>query len=60
MTGPEHILDGPGPLAEQLSGLVSPDTAVRCHKPLARRTTLRVGGPADLYVEPAHEKDLRP
>ena len=31
MTGPEHILDGPEPLAQQLSGLVSPDTAVRCH-----------------------------
>ena len=27
-------------------------------EPLARRTTLRVGGPADLYVEPASEADL--
>jgi len=26
-------------------------TVVRRDEPLARRTTLRVGGPADLYVE---------
>jgi UDP-N-acetylenolpyruvoylglucosamine reductase len=31
---------------------------VRRDEPLARRTTLRVGGPADLYVEPATEADL--
>ena len=31
---------------------------VRRAEPLARRTTLRVGGPADWYVEPASEADL--
>ncbi len=45
-------------IAGELAKRVSPDTALRCHEPLARRTTLRVGGPADLYVEPAAEADL--
>jgi UDP-N-acetylenolpyruvoylglucosamine reductase len=58
MTSPERILDRPEPLAQELAGLVSADTLVRCHEPLARRTTLRVGGPADIYVEPAVERDL--
>lgn len=31
---------------------------MRADEPLARRTTLRVGGPADFYVEPASEEDL--
>jgi UDP-N-acetylenolpyruvoylglucosamine reductase len=31
---------------------------VRRDEPLARRTTLRVGGPADVYVEPSDEADL--
>src|SRR5947209_11343536 len=41
-----------------LQGLVSPATVIRKNEPMARRTTLRVGGPADLYVEPADEADL--
>lgn len=45
-------------LAAALAGRLSTDAVVRAHEPLARRTTLRVGGPADLYVEPAHEEDL--
>jgi UDP-N-acetylenolpyruvoylglucosamine reductase len=44
--------------AHELGQLVSADTIIRCNEPLARRTTLRVGGPADLYVEPASEPDL--
>jgi UDP-N-acetylenolpyruvoylglucosamine reductase len=44
--------------ADELAGCVSPSTAIRRHEPLARRTTLRVGGPADIYVEPASETDL--
>jgi len=44
--------------ADELLKLLSAEAAVRCHEPLARRTTLRVGGPADLYVEPAGEADL--
>ncbi len=34
------------------------ETLVRRDEPLARRTTLRVGGPADLYVEPSSENAL--
>jgi UDP-N-acetylenolpyruvoylglucosamine reductase len=50
------------PLTDQtnaaLSALLSADTIVRRDEPLAKRTTLRVGGPADYYVEPASEADL--
>lgn len=42
----------------ELAGRVSPATVISRDEPLARRTTLRVGGPADLYVEPASEPDL--
>ena len=45
-------------LAAELRKLVTSETAVRCREPLAKRTTLRVGGPADLFVEPASEADL--
>ena len=41
-------------LAERLSSA----TVIRRDEPLAGRTTLRVGGPADAYVEPASEADL--
>lgn len=41
-----------------LAGQLSAQSVVRADEPLARRTTLRVGGPADLYVEPAGEADL--
>lgn len=44
--------------AAELEKHVSRETVVRCNEPLARRTTLRVGGPADLYAEPASDKDL--
>jgi UDP-N-acetylenolpyruvoylglucosamine reductase len=47
-----------GPCAALLAGRLSPAAVVRAGEPLARRTTLRVGGPADLYVEPASEADL--
>ena len=62
MTGEEVILERPMNHAEkqaaELADRVSPETLVRGHEPLARRTTLRVGGPADVYVEPASEADL--
>ncbi len=41
-----------------LATLLSGETVVRVGEPLAKRTTLRVGGPADYYVEPASEADL--
>lgn len=34
------------------------DSVARHDEPLAKRTTLRVGGPADVYIEPASERDL--
>jgi len=45
-------------MASELAGHVSPATMIRRDEPLARHTTLRVGGPADVYVEPASEVDL--
>jgi len=45
-------------LAGEMAVRVSPATVIRRHEPMARHTTLRVGGPADLYVEPANEADL--
>jgi UDP-N-acetylenolpyruvoylglucosamine reductase len=44
--------------AAELAKQLSAEATVRANEPLARRTTLRVGGPADLYVEPASEADL--
>ena len=35
-----------------------PEAIVRADEPLAKRTTLRVGGRADVYVEPSSEKEL--
>jgi UDP-N-acetylenolpyruvoylglucosamine reductase len=44
--------------ASELESEVSKATVIRRDEPLAKRTTLRVGGPADFYVEPANEDDL--
>jgi UDP-N-acetylenolpyruvoylglucosamine reductase len=44
--------------ADELAGCVSGGTILRRDEPLARHTTLRVGGPADVYAEPADERDL--
>jgi len=44
--------------ARILKARLSSASVVRANEPLARRTTLRVGGPADLYIEPADEADL--
>lgn len=45
-------------LGHALRACLSDTAVVRENEPLARRTTLRVGGAADLYVEPAGEADL--
>jgi UDP-N-acetylenolpyruvoylglucosamine reductase len=45
-------------LTDELSRLVSAKTVLRRDEPLDRRTTLRVGGKADAYAEPASEDDL--
>ncbi len=45
-------------VAAALRGLLSPASALREHEPMSRRTTLHVGGAADVFVEPASEADL--
>jgi len=45
-------------MAGELAERVSPGTLIHRDEPLAQHTTLRVGGPADVYVEPASEADL--
>ena len=45
-------------IAGELAGRVSLATDICRDEPLAKHTTLRVGGPADVYVEPASEADL--
>jgi UDP-N-acetylenolpyruvoylglucosamine reductase len=44
--------------AHELARCVSEATLIRCDEPLAKRTTLRVGGPVDIYVEPSNDEDL--
>jgi UDP-N-acetylenolpyruvoylglucosamine reductase len=44
--------------AEELAKRVSPEAVIRRDEPLAKRTTLRVGGPADIFIEPSSEEDL--
>ena len=62
MTETDAILDRPmndsEKTAADLAKLLCADAVVRPNEPMARRTTLRVGGPADVYVEPASESDL--
>jgi UDP-N-acetylenolpyruvoylglucosamine reductase len=41
-----------------LSAALSTATVLRQNESLAKKTTLRVGGPADCYVEPASETEL--
>jgi UDP-N-acetylenolpyruvoylglucosamine reductase len=45
-------------LAAELSALLAPASVLRRNEPLNKRTTLRVGGPAEIYVEPADESEL--
>ena len=45
-------------IVSALTTKLSSAAVIRPGEPLAKRTTLRVGGPADFYVEPANEADL--
>jgi UDP-N-acetylmuramate--alanine ligase len=49
---------GRAAVLEKLRASISPSTTVRADEPLAKRTTLRVGGKADFFAEPASEQDL--
>lgn len=42
----------------ELKSRLTAETVLRMDEPLAKKTTLRVGGPADIYVEPVSESDL--
>src|SRR6185369_13717301 len=57
-TSIERVTGNLGHAAHELARCVSEATVIRCDEPLAKRTTLRVGGPADIYVEPANDEDL--
>jgi UDP-N-acetylenolpyruvoylglucosamine reductase len=54
----DSILDHGSREVDDLARAVSASTVIRVGEPLAKHTTLRVGGPADLYVEPASDEDL--
>jgi UDP-N-acetylmuramate--alanine ligase len=43
-------------IAEKLKAIVGEDGEVRLYEPLSKHTTLRVGGPAQFWVEPQNEK----
>jgi UDP-N-acetylenolpyruvoylglucosamine reductase len=62
MTPSAEILESPMPtgknIAEELTTHVSYATVIRRDEPMAKHTTLRVGGPADFYIEPESESDL--
>jgi UDP-N-acetylmuramate--alanine ligase len=45
-------------VVEKLRAVLSAETTLLRDEPLAKRTTLRVGGKADVFVEPASEGDL--
>lgn len=48
----------PEDLVRELAALLSGRSSLRCHEPMGPHTTLRVGGPADVFVEPGLEEDL--
>ncbi len=43
---------------DELRSGLSPEIVLRSDEPMAKHTTLRVGGPADIYAEPASESGL--
>ncbi len=45
-------------IAERLKAIVGEDGDVRLYEPLSKHTTLRVGGPAQFWVEPRSEAAL--
>jgi len=45
--------------AEDLKKVLSAEAQVRVFEPMRKHTSMRVGGPADIWVEPATVEDLR-
>ena len=56
-TSKQPMLSG-NQIASELAGLISLSTVIGRDEPLAKHTTLRVGGRADVFIEPASETDL--
>ncbi len=56
----QSAVDAPiSEFVRRLSGRLSPDAVLRENEPLAKKTTIGVGGPARCYSEPASIEDLR-
>jgi UDP-N-acetylenolpyruvoylglucosamine reductase len=55
---PLSILAADLVIAEKLRAIVGETSEVRLYEPLSRHTTLRVGGPAQFWVEPQSEKNF--
>ncbi len=51
-------MDEKSKIANGMKLVLSSASLIRSDEPMAKHTTLRVGGPADVYVEPANESDL--
>lgn len=49
------IIAGDLVIAEKLKAIVGEDGDVRLYEPLSKHTTLRVGGPAQFWIEPRNE-----
>ncbi len=45
-------------IESDLATLLSKGTKLRVNEPMAKHTTLRVGGPAQFWIEPVDERDL--
>jgi UDP-N-acetylmuramate--alanine ligase len=45
-------------IAEKLKEIVGEEGEIKLYEPLAKHTTLRVGGPAQFWVEPRNEKSF--
>jgi UDP-N-acetylenolpyruvoylglucosamine reductase len=55
----QHISDNEKDgIQDEFKKHLQPDTLIRVNEPLAQKTTFRVGGVADIYIEPQTEKDL--
>ncbi|MBU6408894.1 MAG: UDP-N-acetylmuramate dehydrogenase [Verrucomicrobia bacterium] len=57
-SSPEKAALAGDTIAREFAGILSAGTVFRRAEPLAKHTTLRVGGPVDYYIEPADEMDL--
>ncbi|MGZ0656242.1 UDP-N-acetylmuramate dehydrogenase [Coraliomargarita sp. W4R72] len=56
-TGESQHIDAA--FVDYLHARLSPECRMKCHEPLANKTTIRIGGAARFYAEPANLSDLR-